>query len=65
MQVCSFFYREVLSVIFLILSAWPLVMPAKIHKNHQSLLHGWTISCICTSVFTLLPVEKGENITVV
>ncbi|KAI7897008.1 Phosphatidylinositolglycan class N-domain-containing protein [Mucor mucedo] len=63
--VCSFFYREVLSVIFLVLAAWPMIMPAKIHRKHKSLLVGWTISCICTSVFTLLPVEKGENISIV
>jgi phosphatidylinositol glycan class N len=40
-------------------------MPPKIHRNHKSLLVGWSISCLCTSVFTLLPVEKGENIMVV
>ncbi|GAA5795205.1 hypothetical protein HPULCUR_000559 [Helicostylum pulchrum] len=63
--VCSYFYREVLTAIFLVLAAWPLIMPRKIHRKHKSLVIGWTISCICTSIFTLLPVEKGENIVVV
>lgn len=63
--VCSYFYREVLTAIFFVLAAWPLIMPRKIHRKHKSLVIGWSISCICTSVFTLLPVEKGENIVVV
>ncbi|KAG0164960.1 Glycosyl phosphatidyl inositol anchor synthesis [Apophysomyces sp. BC1034] len=63
--VYSFFRREVLSVCFILLAAWPLVMPAKIRKQSRSLTAGWSAACICTSIFTLLPVEKGEDITLV
>ncbi|KAI7873011.1 phosphatidylinositolglycan class N [Spinellus fusiger] len=63
--VCSYFYREILTVCFLLLSAWPLWMPARLRRHHSSLLGAWSILCLCTSVFTLLPVEKGENISMV
>jgi phosphatidylinositol glycan class N len=63
--VFSFFYREMLSIIFVVLSVWPLIMPSRVRVENKALLAGWAVSCICTSVFTLLPVEKGEDINLV
>lgn len=63
--VLSFFYREILSVVFIVLSAWPLIIPSRTRSENKALLTSWTVSCICTSVFTLLPVEKGEDINLV
>jgi phosphatidylinositol glycan class N len=63
--VYSFFYREVLSAIFVIISAWPLIIPSQVRSGNKLLLAGWSLSCLCSSVFTLLPVEKGEDVTLV
>ncbi|KAI7897565.1 GPI ethanolamine phosphate transferase 1 [Cokeromyces recurvatus] len=40
-------------------------MTSRIRKENKALMFVWSASCLCTSVFTLLPVEKGENISVV
>ncbi|KAI8968021.1 Phosphatidylinositolglycan class N-domain-containing protein [Mycotypha africana] len=61
--VFSFFYRGIISVIFILLAFWPFVMSNKVRDKSKLLLTGWFISCLCTSIFTLLPVEKGEDIT--
>lgn len=63
--VFSFFYREMITVIFVVLSAWPLMMPSRVRSENKLLLAGWFVSCLCTSVFTLLPVEKGEDLNMV
>ncbi|KAL0083736.1 MCD4/FSR2/SSU21/ZRG16 [Phycomyces blakesleeanus] len=63
--VYSYFRREVLTVCFVLLATWPFFMPARMRRHYSSLLTLWSISCLCTSVFTLLPVEKGENILLV
>ncbi|KAI7886618.1 PigN-domain-containing protein [Lichtheimia hyalospora FSU 10163] len=63
--VYSFFRREVLSVCFVLASVWPLTMPAPMRQKHPLLLSAWALACISTSVFTLLPVEKGEDISLV
>ncbi|KAG1463615.1 hypothetical protein G6F56_005244 [Rhizopus delemar] len=59
--VLSFFHREVLTGLFIMLSAWPLVMPKRASTN-KGILVAWSLSCIATSLFTLLPVEKKENV---
>ncbi|KAI7850090.1 Phosphatidylinositolglycan class N-domain-containing protein [Circinella umbellata] len=63
--VYSFFKREVLSACFVLLSIWPIVASKRMRNEHLKLLMAWVCSCICTSVFTLLPVEKGEDINLV
>ncbi|KAI9475586.1 MAG: Phosphatidylinositolglycan class N-domain-containing protein [Benjaminiella poitrasii] len=63
--VYSFFYREILSAIFVIISAWPFMMSSRIRRENKLLMFTWIVSCLCTSVFTLLPVEKGEDISIV
>ncbi|CAO0798155.1 unnamed protein product [Mucor circinelloides] len=63
--VFSFFYREMLTAIFILLSAWPLIMPSRVRSENKLLLAGWSVSCICTSIFTLLPVEKGQDLNMV
>ncbi|KAI8360779.1 Phosphatidylinositolglycan class N-domain-containing protein [Blakeslea trispora] len=63
--VYSFFNRGVLSAIFVLLSVWPFLMPAKVQKEQKTLLFAWSLSCLLTSVFTLLPVEKGQDINMV
>ncbi|KAI8987038.1 GPI ethanolamine phosphate transferase 1 [Pilobolus umbonatus] len=40
-------------------------MPSKVRTKNIGLIVFWVVSCLCTSVFTMLPVEKGENINLV
>ncbi|CAO3591014.1 unnamed protein product [Absidia cylindrospora] len=63
--VYSFFVREMLTIIFILISFWPLVMPGGIRRNKTLLLVGWTLCCYCTSIFTALPVEMDANIMLV
>ncbi|KAJ2957288.1 hypothetical protein NQZ79_g6967 [Umbelopsis isabellina] len=63
--VFSYFHRETLSVAFVFAAAWPLFMPPA-HKDDSRLLCPlWSAFCLATSIFTLLPVEKGEDIVLV
>ncbi|KAI8581187.1 hypothetical protein K450DRAFT_233511 [Umbelopsis ramanniana AG] len=64
--VYSYFRREILSAALILAAIWPLFMPSSA-KNEGSplLLPLWSMSCLATSVFTLLPVEKGEDIRLV
>ncbi|KAI8339508.1 Phosphatidylinositolglycan class N-domain-containing protein [Chlamydoabsidia padenii] len=63
--VYSFFEREVLSAMFILISLWPLIMPSWMQKNHTTLLISWTLCCWSTSIFTILPVEKDADIMLV
>ncbi|KAG0267894.1 Glycosyl phosphatidyl inositol anchor synthesis [Actinomortierella ambigua] len=59
--VYSYFNRTVLSICFFFLAVWPLFLPDAVKRNSGLLMICWSISCLGTSVFTLLPVEKGED----
>ncbi|KAF9582958.1 Glycosyl phosphatidyl inositol anchor synthesis [Lunasporangiospora selenospora] len=59
--VYSYFNRAILSVCFLGLALWPAFLPSAVQRNNTMLMVSWSLSCLGTSVFTLLPVEKGED----
>ncbi|RHZ74179.1 hypothetical protein Glove_227g81 [Diversispora epigaea] len=61
--VYSYFERSVLSFCFGLLAFWPLFISSEIRSQNVFLFISWFISCFASSVFTLLPVEKGEDIT--
>ncbi|CAG8432974.1 11035_t:CDS:10 [Diversispora eburnea] len=61
--VYSYFERSVLSFCFGLLAFWPLFISSEIRSQNVILFMSWFISCLASSVFTLLPVEKGEDIT--
>jgi len=64
--VYSYFHRETLSIAFIIAAAWPLFMSSSVRSGGSRLLLPlWSTSCLATSVFTLLPVEKGEDVMMV
>ncbi|KAF9158836.1 Glycosyl phosphatidyl inositol anchor synthesis [Mortierella sp. AD011] len=63
--VYSYFNRAVLSVCFLFLSLWPLFLPSGVQRNSALLMVSWSLSCLGTSIFTLLPVEMAENQTLI
>ncbi|CAG8546284.1 15499_t:CDS:10, partial [Cetraspora pellucida] len=63
--VYSYFERSTLSICFLLAALWPWLTSSKLRSENTMLFVAWTISCLFTSTFTLLPVEKGEDISLV
>ncbi|KAF9336058.1 Glycosyl phosphatidyl inositol anchor synthesis [Podila minutissima] len=59
--VYSYFNRGILSVCFMFLALWPLFLPAAVQRNNTLLMVSWSVSCLGTSIFTLLPVEIDES----
>ncbi|KAH7050936.1 Phosphatidylinositolglycan class N-domain-containing protein [Linnemannia elongata] len=59
--VYSYFNRGILSICFLFLALWPAFLPAAVQRNNTLLMASWSLSCLGTSIFTLLPVEMGED----
>ncbi|CAG8615485.1 10093_t:CDS:10, partial [Ambispora leptoticha] len=63
--VYSYFERGTLTVCFIFAAFWPSITSFKFRKSNGPLLYSWLASCIISSTFLLLPVEKGENIILV
>ncbi|KAG9304272.1 hypothetical protein G9A89_019834 [Geosiphon pyriformis] len=63
--VYSYFERSVLTACFVLAALWPATMPSNFRDVNGKLLVVWSGSCIVSSLFMLLPVEKGEDITLV
>ncbi|KAK9375682.1 Phosphatidylinositolglycan class N-domain-containing protein [Lipomyces chichibuensis] len=60
--VAGYFHREVFSVIYGMISVWPLIQNYGICKTNKTLVLSWFVSCWLMSTFTLLPVVKEESI---
>ena len=56
--VLSFFFREILTVILVLLSFWPFFTP--LASGHLKLCLSWASTCLALSLFPLLPVV-GRN----
>ncbi|KAI5620050.1 GPI ethanolamine phosphate transferase 1 [Silurus asotus] len=56
--VVSFFYRAMLTLGLVALSLWPVV--SGVYRKTKSGSHRWVLSCLCLSVFPLLPVVGRE-----
>ncbi|KAJ3161507.1 Glycosyl phosphatidyl inositol anchor synthesis [Irineochytrium annulatum] len=64
--VYSYFSREILTPSLLLAGiVWPFTIPADFRKRNSGVVWLWRAACCCTSVFTVLPVEKGEDIGLV
>ncbi|KAL6929466.1 Glycosyl phosphatidyl inositol anchor synthesis [Hanseniaspora valbyensis] len=60
--VYGFFKRYVFTIVFILLSVYPLVLGIKLSKNIK--LHlGWTITCFALSTFTTFDAVKIESLT--
>ncbi|KAJ1729090.1 Glycosyl phosphatidyl inositol anchor synthesis [Coemansia biformis] len=64
--VYAYFDRRVYTAAFVVLAvAWPLGVSARFRRQHGPLLAMWVGSCLLTSVFTLLPVERNDHLGLV
>jgi hypothetical protein len=61
-QVASYYYRELLCPVLLLVGCWPLVKESYVRG---SLAVSWTVCCFVLSIFPLLSVEFGSSITLV
>ncbi|RKP05519.1 Phosphatidylinositolglycan class N-domain-containing protein, partial [Thamnocephalis sphaerospora] len=60
-----FFERRVLSACLLAVALWPFTAPVSFQKHNRGLIGGWMVACASTAIFPALPVEKGDDITLV
>ncbi|PRP89689.1 GPI ethanolamine phosphate transferase 1 [Planoprotostelium fungivorum] len=58
--VVSFFYREILSLVFLSLAPWPLLHG---HPNLRKVGLFWAATCTVTALFPLIPADNGANLS--
>ncbi|OCL10487.1 GPI ethanolamine phosphate transferase 1 [Glonium stellatum] len=61
----SYFHREVFTVCYLLASAWPALYGSKFVKQNAILVATWAMSCSFMSVFTLLPANKVEDLSLI
>ncbi|KAK9470851.1 Phosphatidylinositolglycan class N-domain-containing protein [Dipodascopsis tothii] len=60
--VAGYFHREVFSVVFMLMSFWPVLQNRRLALKHKGLSALWFVCCWIMSVFTLLPVVKTEDL---
>ncbi|KAG0325824.1 Glycosyl phosphatidyl inositol anchor synthesis [Podila humilis] len=63
--VYSYFNRGILSVCFMLLALWPVFLPKAVQRNNTLLMVSWSVSCLGSSIFTLLPVEMVESLSLI
>ncbi|KAK2018005.1 GPI ethanolamine phosphate transferase 1 [Colletotrichum eremochloae] len=61
----GYIHRQVLTVLFWIGAFYPLVHGLSFLQKHLVLTTTWFVSCAIMGVFTLLPANKVENITLI
>ncbi|OLY78381.1 GPI ethanolamine phosphate transferase 1 [Smittium mucronatum] len=55
--------RIAYSLIMIFLSiGWVFIIPMSVLRPNIFIISGWIFFCLTTSIFTLLPVEKGEHL---
>ncbi|KAI6087953.1 GPI ethanolamine phosphate transferase 1 [Hypoxylon rubiginosum] len=61
----GYIHREILTVLFIIGAFYPMTMGISFLQNHPTLSATWFTSSALTSIFTLLPANKVENVTLI
>ncbi|KAJ3009427.1 UNVERIFIED_CONTAM: Glycosyl phosphatidyl inositol anchor synthesis [Siphonaria sp. JEL0065] len=64
--VYSYFSREILTPSLVLAGlGWPFLTPDAFRSRNQKLVWFWRVVCVFTSIFTMLPVEYGEDMVLV
>lgn len=58
-------HREMFSALFILATIWPLSYGTNFLKKNLALVATWSISCSTMSIFTLLPVLKKEDVSMI
>ncbi|QPG96722.1 Glycosyl phosphatidyl inositol anchor synthesis [Epichloe festucae Fl1] len=61
----GYIHREVLTVLFCIGAFYPLALGTSFIRKFVVLTTTWFVSCVAMSLFTLLPVTRVENLTLI
>ncbi|KAI2619974.1 GPI ethanolamine phosphate transferase 1 [Hypoxylon sp. NC1633] len=62
----GYIHREILTVLFIVGSIYPVTMGVSFLRKHPALSATWFTSCALMSIFTLLPpAMKAENISLI
>ncbi|EAW16434.1 GPI ethanolamine phosphate transferase 1 [Aspergillus fischeri NRRL 181] len=64
-MVQSYYNRQVYTIVYLTAIAWPLLYGTDFVKTNFFLCTTWALSCAAMSVFTLIPANKLEDITLI
>ncbi|KAJ3205205.1 Glycosyl phosphatidyl inositol anchor synthesis [Entophlyctis luteolus] len=64
--VFSYFRREILTPALIVAGiVWPQMTPDEFRAKNYKIVWFWRISCVVTSIFTMLPVEYAEDMRLV
>jgi phosphatidylinositol glycan class N len=65
-MVLGYFHRTAWTIGWIVIGVlWPsLALSPRFKEENGSLLKAWLVASLFTSTFTVLPVEKGESLTV-
>ncbi|KAJ3219626.1 Glycosyl phosphatidyl inositol anchor synthesis [Dinochytrium kinnereticum] len=64
--VYSYFRRDILTPCLIAAGVlWPFFIPLEFRKSNRIVVLWWRVFCVVLSVFTVLPVEKGEDVQLV
>ncbi|KAL8829283.1 MAG: hypothetical protein Q9170_006245, partial [Blastenia crenularia] len=63
--VLSYFHRSVYTVSFALAAFWPTIYGHTFTSHNKILIATWFVACQSMSIFTLLPVVKTENTSVI
>ncbi|KAF2748611.1 GPI ethanolamine phosphate transferase 1 [Sporormia fimetaria CBS 119925] len=61
----SYFQREIFTICYLLATTWPAFYGYGFVKQNALLVATWVSSCMLMSVFTLLPANKVEDLTLI
>ncbi|KAG9256424.1 phosphatidylinositolglycan class N [Emericellopsis atlantica] len=61
----GYIHREVFTGLFVLGSLWPVAYGLSFLRSNLFLSFGWAFSCLVMSVFTLLPAQKVEDVTLI
>ncbi|KAI7361531.1 GPI ethanolamine phosphate transferase [Hortaea werneckii] len=60
-MVQSYYHREIYTVVYAAMTAWPLFYGTAFVKTNRLLCATWALGCASMSIFTLLPANKVED----
>ncbi|KAF2676430.1 PigN-domain-containing protein [Lentithecium fluviatile CBS 122367] len=61
----SYFRREIYTVCYLLATAWPAFYGPDFMRENAATVSSWVLSCVLMSVFTTLPANKVEDLSLI
>jgi phosphatidylinositol glycan class N len=62
-QVQGYHHREVFTGLYILAALWPTSYGLEFISHNKSLVATWVVACAVMSTFTLLPVVKSEDVS--